>query len=70
MEKAKHSWLLSNGISVVVGNKIEVTTKDDNKKYIGVIMDISDNHILCDLADKTGELDVFFYEVEDIQLVK
>ena len=70
MEKAKHSWLLSNGVSVVAGDKVEVITKDDNKKYIGVIIDISDNHILCDLVNELGELDVFFYEVEDIQLVK
>lgn len=70
MERAKHSWLLSNGISVVAGDKVEVTIKDDDKKYIGVIIDISDKHILCDLVDELGELDVYFDEVEDIQLVK
>ena len=51
MENAKHSWLLSNGVSVVAGDKVEIITKGDNKKYIGV----SELQISCDGNDLLSE---------------
>ena len=70
MENARFCYILSNGVQVVQGDKVEIRLSNDEKKYVGVVTDISETHISCDLIDETGELDAFFYEINDVQVVK
>lgn len=69
MKEAKYCYLLSNGVSVVAGDRAELFT-NDGEKYVGDIIDVSVKGILCKLTDGTGEIDVFFDELEDAKLVK
>ena len=69
MKEAKHCYLLSNGVSVVAGDRIELIA-NNGEKYVGDIYDITENSISCTLADGTGEVGFFFRELEDVRLVK
>lgn len=68
MKEAKHCYLLSNGVSVVAGDKVKLVT--DEGTYVGDIIDVSTKGIWIKLPDGEGEVDVHFDEVEDVQLVK
>lgn len=69
MKEAKHCYLLSNGVAVVAGNKVKLVTTD-KEEYVGDIIDVSTNGIWIKLPNDEGEVDVFFHELEDVQLVK
>lgn len=70
MENARFCYILSNGVQVVQGDKVEIRLNNDEKKYVGVVTDISETHISCDLIGDIGELDAFFYEIADVQVIK
>lgn len=70
MDEAKMIWKLSNGESVEIGDKVQVTTSDD-EVYVGNIIDIGETYITVELNYKTAEeLDVFFSELKDVRLAK
>ena len=69
MKEAKHCYVLSNGVSVVVGDRVELIA-NNGERYIGDIYDITENSISCTLVDGTGEAGFFFKELEDVRLVK
>ena len=69
MKEAKHCYLLSNGVSVVVGDRVELVV-NNGERYIGDIYDITENSISCTLVDGTGEAGFFFRELEDVRIVK
>ncbi len=69
MKEAKHCYLLSNGISVVPDDRVELLT-NDGKKYVCDIIDVSTKSICGKLIGETGEIDVYFEELEDIRIVK
>lgn len=70
MENARFCYILSNGVQVVQGDKVEIKLNNNKKNYVGVVTDISETHISCDLIDEIGELDAFFYEIADVQVIK
>ena len=67
MKEAKHCYILSNGVSVVVGDRVELIATNGD---IGDIYDMTENSISCTLTDGTGEAGFFFSELEDVRLVK
>ena len=69
MKEAKHCYILSNGVSVVVGDRVELIATN-GERYIGDIYDMTENSISCTLTDGTGEAGFFFRELEDVRLVK
>lgn len=69
MKEAKHCYLLSNGVSVVPGDRVELIT-NDGEKYIGDIIDISAKNIWCKLLDGVGEVDMYFEELRDVVIIK
>lgn len=70
MDEAKMIWKLSNGESVEIGDKVQVTTSDD-EVYVGNIIDIAETYITVELDYESGEeLDAFFSELKDVRLVK
>lgn len=68
MKEAKHCYLLSNGVAVVAGDKVKLVT--DEGTYVGDIIDVSTKGIWIKLPNDEGEVDVFFNELEDVQIVK
>ena len=69
MKEAKHCYILSNGVSVVVGDRVELIATN-GERYIGDIYDMTENSISCTLTDGTGEAGFFFSELEDVRLLK
>lgn len=69
MKEAKHCYLLSNGVSVVAGDKVKLIVTNE-ETYVGDIIDVSTKGIWIKLPNGEGEVDVHFDEVEDVQLVK
>ena len=69
MKEAKHCYILSNGVSVVIGDRVELIATN-GERYIGDIYDMTENSISCTLTDGTGEAGFFFRELEDVRLVK
>ena len=69
MKEANHCYILSNGVSVVVGDRVELIVTN-GERYIGDIYDMTENSISCTLTDGTGEAGFFFSELEDVRLVK
>lgn len=67
MKEAKHCYILSNGVSVVVGDRVELIATNGD---IGDIYDMTENSISCTLTDGNGEAGFFFRELEDVRLVK
>lgn len=70
MKNARFCYILSNGVEVNSGDKVEIILEKDERKYVGSVTNISENHISCDLIDEIGELDVFFCEIADVQVIK
>ena len=69
MKEARYCYVLSNGVSVVVGDRVELIA-NNGERYIGDIYDMTENSISCTLVDGTGEADFFFRELEDVRVVK
>ena len=68
MKEAKHCFILSNGITVDVGNKVEII-KNNGEKYVGNIIDISTTGIFIKLLNDECEFDAYFEELRDIKII-